>query len=153
VAFKIIGGIGGSIGGTMLMTLVPLAFVLRVFMILVFGLIGYLLPSVQIRVDGEQAAERHPPPAPRRRWTCDDQRGGGRAQSRELRQKRRQRAEEIAQKTPVKLLFPMLFIVMPAAFIRRARPQRHQDLAAVLRPGRRPKRSVRVRVGAIRLPA
>jgi tight adherence protein C len=40
-----------------------------------------------------------------------------RAQSRELRQKRRQRAEEIAQKIPVKLLFPMIFLVMPATFI------------------------------------
>jgi tight adherence protein C len=40
-----------------------------------------------------------------------------RAQSRELRQKRRQRAEETAQKIPVKLLFPMIFLVMPAMFI------------------------------------
>jgi len=40
-----------------------------------------------------------------------------RSQSRELRQKRRQRAEEIAQKVPVKLLFPMIFLVMPAMFI------------------------------------
>lgn len=40
-----------------------------------------------------------------------------RAQSRELRQKRRQRAEEIAQKVPVKLLFPMIFLVMPSMFI------------------------------------
>jgi tight adherence protein C len=40
-----------------------------------------------------------------------------RAQSRELRQKRRQRAEESAQKVPVKLLFPMIFLVMPSMFI------------------------------------
>jgi tight adherence protein C len=40
-----------------------------------------------------------------------------RSQSRELRQKRRQRAEELAQKIPVKLLFPMIFLVLPSMFI------------------------------------
>ena len=40
-----------------------------------------------------------------------------RSQSTELRQKRRQQAEEVAQKVPLKLLFPMIFMVLPAMFI------------------------------------
>ena len=40
-----------------------------------------------------------------------------RAQSRELRQKRKQRAERKAMQTPVKILFPLIFCVLPSLFV------------------------------------
>ena len=40
-----------------------------------------------------------------------------RIQSKEMRQKKRQRAEETAMKAPIKMLIPMVMFIFPAIFI------------------------------------
>lgn len=189
VALKIIGGVAGAVLGSMLMTMVPLPALVKLLMVAVFVLLGYTIPSAQVRAMANkrqkgiqrqlsdvmdlltisveaglgldaavaQVVKNVPGPLSEElsRLSQEIQIGVSRsdafrhmgdrtsvpelkgfvlamiqadlfgvsianvlrAQARELRLKRRQRAEEIAQKIPVKLLFPMIFLVLPATFI------------------------------------
>jgi tight adherence protein C len=189
VALKIIGGVGGAVLGSMLATVAPTALPVKALMAVVFALLGYTIPSAQLRARANvrqkaiqrqlsdvmdlltisveaglgldaavaQVVKNVPGPLSQElarlsqeiqigvsrsdafrhlgdRTSISELRGFVlamvqadlfgvsianvlRAQARELRQKRRQRAEEIAQKIPVKLLFPMIFLVLPATFI------------------------------------
>ncbi|MGH2637257.1 MAG: hypothetical protein ACRDHU_14075, partial [Actinomycetota bacterium] len=49
VALKIIGGVAGAVLGSMLMTMVPLPALVKLLMVAVFVLLGYTIPSAQVR--------------------------------------------------------------------------------------------------------
>jgi tight adherence protein C len=189
VALKIVGGVVGLVGGILLAALLPIAPLLKVLFIVIFTLIGYVVPGAQVAAMAtkRQRAIQKQLPDTMDLLTISVEAGLGfdaalsqvtknvpgplaeeigrllqevqigvsraeafrhlgdrtnvpelqsftlsmiqadlfgvsianvlRAQSKELRQKRRQRAEELAQRIPVKLLFPMIFLVLPALFV------------------------------------
>jgi tight adherence protein C len=189
VALKIIGGVVGLVGGVLLAALLPIAALLKVLFVVLFTLMGYVVPGAQVSAmaSKRQRAIQKQLPDVMDLLTISVEAGLGfdaalsqvtknvpgplaeeigrllqevqigvsradafrhvgdrtnvpelqsftlsmiqadlfgvsianvlRAQSKELRQKRRQRAEELAQKIPVKLLFPMIFLVLPALFV------------------------------------
>jgi tight adherence protein C len=189
VALKIVGGVVGLVGGILLAALLPIAPLLKVLFVVLFTLIGYVVPGAQVAAMAtkRQRAIQKQLPDVMDLLTISVEAGLGfdaalsqvtknvpgplaeeigrllqevqigvsraesfrhlgdrtnvpelqsftlsmiqadlfgvsianvlRAQSKELRQKRRQRAEELAQRIPVKLLFPMIFLVLPALFV------------------------------------